>query len=74
MRLLTSMVLVVALVVCFGCAKKESAPADQPQSAAESQGDSAAIAAEDFESGEVESVVVDGDETEPAPQDDGTSH
>lgn len=61
MRLMTSIALVVALVVCFGCAKKESAPANQPESQADAQVDIEPIAEEDFESGEVGETMTVGE-------------
>lgn len=72
MRLMTSIVIVVALVVCLGCAKKEVAPAEQPQTPAAAEVDSTPIAEEDFEAGEVGDNMTVGDE-EAVPEEDGTS-
>lgn len=49
MRSIICVVIMLALVGLTGCAKKDAAPADQSETAA--------IASEDFESGEVEAVV-----------------
>jgi len=58
MRSIIVVVIMLALIGLTGCAKKDTAPADQPETQPESQ----TIATEDFESGEVEAVVEDGEE------------
>ncbi len=66
MRLIISIVLVAALIFCFGCAKKESALVEQPEGPAEAQVDTEPIAEEGFESGEVGDTmtVSDGEDAE----------
>ena len=65
MRFLISIVVAVALVGLIGCAKQETAKADQPQSAPESQADAQPIASEDFESGDAKGMVEEnGDQAE----------
>lgn len=57
MRFIILSVVVLSLVLCAGCAKQESAPADQPAPAVEAPAaDADPIAAEDFESGEAEGM------------------
>ena len=51
----------MALVVCFGCARNEPAPAEQPETPAETQADTEPIAEEGFESGEVGETMTVGD-------------
>lgn len=60
MRLTICVVVMLALIGLNGCAKNDAAPVDQP----ETQTDSHPISDEDFESGEVESVVGDVEEVE----------
>lgn len=60
MRLTICVVVMLALIGLNGCAKNDAAPVDQP----ETQTDSQPISDEDFESGEVESVVGDVEEVE----------
>ena len=68
MRSIMCVVIVLALVGLTGCAKKDAAPADQPESQTET-----VIATEDFESGEVEVIVEEAEEVvEEAP--DGGDH
>jgi len=74
MRFIICFVIVVSLVLCAGCAKQEPAPADQPAPAAEAPAaDADPIAAEDFESGEVEGVVT-GEEAVEEEQLEGDTH
>ena len=70
MRSIIVVVIMLALIGLTGCAKKDAVPADQPEAQTESQ----AISNEDFESGEVEAVVDDGEEVvedTPADEDHG---
>ena len=53
MRSIICVVAMLALIGLTGCAKKDAAPAAQP----ESQTETTVIATEDFESGEAEGVV-----------------
>lgn len=72
MRILTSIVIVTALVLCLGCAKKESAPVEEVAAPAEAQVDAEPIAEEDFEAGDVGDAMTVGDD-EAAPEEDGES-
>jgi hypothetical protein len=58
MRSIICFVIVLALVGLTGCAKKDAAPAPKPVTETET----AVIATEDFESGEVEDVAAEGEE------------
>lgn len=73
MRLFSSIVIVVALVVCFGCAENEPAPVEQPEIPAEAQVDTAPVANEDFEAGEVGDTMTVGD-GEADSEEEGSSH
>ena len=70
MRILTSIVIVTALVVCFGCANEEPAPVEQP----EVQVDSEPIAEEGFESGDVGDTMTVGEEEETETEEESPSH
>jgi len=66
MRSIICFAIVIALAGLTGCAKQESAPADEAEVPTETQ----QISTEDFESGEVDAVVEEGDdktETEDEP-------
>jgi len=68
MRSIICVVTAVALVGIMGCAKQDSAPADQTEAQTESQ----PISNEDFESGEVEGLVEDGEDVvEETPEGEG---
>jgi len=69
MRILTSIVIVTALVVCLGCAKKETAPVEQTAAPVDTE----TLAEEDFEAGEVGDSMTVGDD-EAAPEEGGESH
>jgi len=58
MRSIIVIFIMLALVGLTGCAKNDAVPADQPEAQTESQ----PISNEDFESGDVEVVVEDGEE------------
>ena len=58
MRSIICVVIVVALVGLMGCAKQDSAPADQPEAQTESQ----PISNEDFESGDAEGLVEESED------------
>ncbi len=60
MRFTICVFLMLALIGLNGCAKQDAAPVDQPETTT----DSHPISDEDFESGEVESVVVGAEEVE----------
>lgn len=66
MRSIIIVAVIVALIGLTGCAKKDTAPADQTEPQSET-----VIKTEDFESGEVEGVVVETEEVvEEAPAGD----
>lgn len=68
MRSIICVVVVLSLIGLTGCAKKDAAPAEDT----ETQIETTVIATEDFESGEVESVIEDVEEVveeTPAPDD-----
>jgi ABC-type Zn uptake system ZnuABC Zn-binding protein ZnuA len=69
MRSTICVVIMLALIGLTGCAKNDSEPADQP----ETQTETTVIATEDFESGEVESVVEDTEEVVEEAPDGGDS-
>ena len=65
MRILICCVIVLALVLVTGCAKQETKPAPDAASAPEAPADPQPIASEDFESGEADGAVHEGeDDTE----------
>ncbi len=67
MRSIICVFIILALVGLTGCAKKDAAPADQPEATSEAQ----PISTEDFESGEAEGVVEGGEDTADETEDDG---
>lgn len=60
MRLTICFIVMLALIGLNGCAKKDAATVEEPETTTDSQ----PISDEDFESGEVESVVGDAEGVE----------
>ena len=62
MRLMICVLVTIALVLCLGCAKQETAPAEPETASSEApQTDADPIASEDFESGEIDGTMESAD-------------
>ena len=67
MRLMISVLVAIALVLCLGCAKQETAPAEPEAASTQApQTDADPIASEDFESGEIDGAMEAADVEEEA--------
>lgn len=70
MRSLICFAIIIALTVLTGCANQETAPAAEPEAPTDTQ----EISNEDFESGEVDVGVEEGDEASETEAEEEPSH
>jgi PBP1b-binding outer membrane lipoprotein LpoB len=70
MRSIICIAIIIALSLLTGCAEQETAPAAEPEAATDAQ----EISNEDFEAGEVDVVVEDGDEAPETEAEEEPSH